>query len=102
MKPMTRVTAGVAERAASQGVEQVDRKENTEPGFDEFLSGLNGRAGDVAETALLANEKELLRELIHGLRTIRYGSIVLTVHEGRLVEINKTVRIRRKNGTHKE
>jgi len=46
------------------------------------------------EDALQAGEQELVRELIRGLRTIRYGSIVLTVHEGRLVEINKSVRIR--------
>lgn len=80
----------------------MEQKEKSEPGFDEFLSGFNTKAVDTAETALLANEKELLRELIHGLRTIRYGSIVLTVHEGRLVEINKTVRIRRNSGNHKE
>jgi hypothetical protein len=37
---------------------------------------------------------DLIRELTHGLRTIRYGSIALTLHEGQLVEITKTVRIR--------
>lgn len=39
-------------------------------------------------------EQELLKEIIRALRIIRYGSIVLTVHEGRLVEIQKTERIR--------
>jgi hypothetical protein len=39
-------------------------------------------------------EQELLNEIIRALRSIRYGSIVLTVHEGRLVEIQKTERIR--------
>jgi hypothetical protein len=53
----------------------------------------NGAAEDLKLT-LLPSERELLRELVQGLRTIRYGSIVLTVHDGQLVEINKTVRIR--------
>jgi hypothetical protein len=39
-------------------------------------------------------EQELLNEIIRALRSIRYGSIVLTVHEGRLVELQKTERIR--------
>ena len=39
-------------------------------------------------------EQGLLDEIIRALRSIRYGSIVLTVHEGRLVEIQKTERIR--------
>jgi hypothetical protein len=46
------------------------------------------------ETALSENGPEIIRELIHGLKTIRYGSIALTLHDGRLVEINKTVKIR--------
>ena len=43
---------------------------------------------------LSASESELLREVELALRTIRYGSVVLTVHDGRLVEVNKTERIR--------
>ena len=39
-------------------------------------------------------ERDLLREVVRSLRTIRYGSILLTLHDGQLVEINKTVRIR--------
>ncbi len=54
------------------------------------------------QIALLESEKDLLRELIHALRTIRYGSIVLTVHEGQLVEINKSVRIRRSRPARKD
>jgi hypothetical protein len=45
--------------------------------------------------ALWAGEGELLRELVRALRTVRYGSITLTLHEGRVVEIHKTERIRR-------
>ncbi len=44
---------------------------------------------------LSAGERELMRELLYALRTIRYGSIVLTLHEGRIVELHKTERIRR-------
>jgi hypothetical protein len=45
---------------------------------------------------LSEGERELLHELVRGLRAIRYGSISLTVHDGRLVEIHKTEKIRRK------
>jgi hypothetical protein len=44
---------------------------------------------------LSVGEKELMSELLYALRTVRYGSIVLTLHEGRIVEIHKTERIRR-------
>ena len=50
---------------------------------------------DSLEAILRPEEKELLRELIQDLRTIRYGSIVLVMHDGRLVEISKTVRTRK-------
>lgn len=46
------------------------------------------------EAVLAENGPEAVREWIHGLRTIRYGSIALTLNDGRLVEINKTVKIR--------
>jgi len=44
---------------------------------------------------LSASERELLREVAIALRGIRYGSVVLTVHDGRIVELNKTERIRK-------
>jgi hypothetical protein len=44
---------------------------------------------------LSASERELLREVALALRSIRYGSVVLTVHDGRIVELNKTERIRK-------
>jgi hypothetical protein len=44
---------------------------------------------------LTAGEAELLHEVALALRTIRYGSVVLTVHDGRIVELNKTERIRK-------
>ncbi len=41
------------------------------------------------------SERELLREVALALRSIRYGSVVLTVHDGRIVEVNRTERIRK-------
>lgn len=40
-------------------------------------------------------ERELLQEVIRAVRVIRYGTVVLTLHEGRVVEIQKTERIRK-------
>jgi hypothetical protein len=47
------------------------------------------------EEGLSTAERELLREVALALRSIRYGSVVLTVHDGRIVELNKTERIRK-------
>jgi hypothetical protein len=47
------------------------------------------------EQGLSTSERELLREVALALRSIRYGSVVLTVHDGRIVELNKTERIRK-------
>ena len=47
------------------------------------------------QQGLSASERELLREVALALRGIRYGSVVLTVHDGRIVELNTTERIRR-------
>jgi hypothetical protein len=44
---------------------------------------------------LSTSERELLREVALALRGIRYGSVVLTIHDGRIVELNKTERIRK-------
>jgi hypothetical protein len=41
------------------------------------------------------SERNLLKELAVAIRGIRYGSVVLTIHDGRLVEVSKTERIRR-------
>jgi hypothetical protein len=44
---------------------------------------------------LSASERELLREVASALRGVRYGSVELTVHDRRIVELNKTERIRK-------
>lgn len=46
------------------------------------------------ETSLSANELEILRDLVRALRSLRYGSVILTMHDGRLVEVQKTEKIR--------
>jgi hypothetical protein len=48
-----------------------------------------------ATMATPENDTELLEELVQAIRSIAYGSIVLTIHEGRLVEISKTERVRK-------
>ena len=40
------------------------------------------------------DEQQLLGEIQKALKSIRYGSIQLVIHDGRLVEITKTVRSR--------
>jgi len=42
-----------------------------------------------------ASERTWLEEVARALRSLRYGSVVLTVHDGRVVELNKTERIRK-------
>lgn len=44
---------------------------------------------------LTEEEQELLREIIHSLRSMRFGSIVVTVHDGHVVEVGTTVRVRK-------
>ena len=48
------------------------------------------------EDAVSESERELLRQIVDALRTLRYGSLLLTVHDGQLVGIQKTEKIRRK------
>ncbi len=47
---------------------------------------------------LSSSEREFLQEVLSALRAIRYGSVILTVHDGHIVEIQKTERIRRGTG----
>ena len=48
------------------------------------------------------HERDLLLRLIISLRGLRYGSVTLIVHEGRLVEIQKTEKIRTNNSKNPE
>lgn len=66
----------------------------------------NGRADmgrrESTEVQLSSAEVELLHELVSSLRGIRYGSVSLTVHDGRVVEIQKVEKIRRISTGRKE
>ena len=55
---------------------------------------MSGQEFKEVEKGLAADEIELLRDVIRALRTLRYGSVNLTVHDGRLVEIQKVETIR--------
>ena len=43
---------------------------------------------------LSETERQVISQLLEALRSLRYGSVVLTVHDGQVVEIEKTERIR--------
>jgi hypothetical protein len=45
----------------------------------------------------LQQEREILQAVLAALRDLRYGSVVLTVHDGHLVEIQRTEKIRMGN-----
>jgi hypothetical protein len=47
------------------------------------------------ERELSLTEQELLQEILRSLRVIGYGSVVITVHDGHVVEIQRTERIRK-------
>jgi hypothetical protein len=53
--------------------------------------------GSASIESLSGEERELLYEVVRALRSIRFGSVGLTIHEGKLVEIQKIEKIRRRN-----
>jgi hypothetical protein len=57
---------------------------------------MNIRSDFVTQLDLSREERDLISDLLEALRTIRYGSIALTIHDGKLIEIQKTEKIRRK------
>jgi|tagenome__1003787_1003787.scaffolds.fasta_scaffold19760384_2 hypothetical protein len=40
------------------------------------------------------SEMELVTRIVHAVRGTRFGSVTLTLHEGKVVEIHKTEKIR--------
>lgn len=40
------------------------------------------------------NERELLQQVLAALRSLQYGCVILTVHEGHVVEIQRTEKLR--------
>jgi hypothetical protein len=49
---------------------------------------------DAEDGAPARSEGELLRQVLAALRSLRYGCVTLTVHEGRVVEIQRTEKLR--------
>lgn len=72
------------------------------PGLE--VSAVSGDRSEMEaiDQNMSAHELELMREIIRSLRSLRYGSLNLTVHEGRLVEIQKVEKIRVKSTKGKE
>jgi len=91
---MTRVTSQF-ERALANGIEQTNTNSASHPAHAETSS-------NDSKSVLPSGEPELLRELMKAIRAIPYGSILLTIHEGQLVEISKTTRLRRSTRSRKE
>jgi hypothetical protein len=64
------------------------------------MSDVASRITGTVNWAMIENlseqERDLLHEVVRGPRTIRYGSISLTVHVGCVVEIHKIEKIRGK------
>jgi hypothetical protein len=46
------------------------------------------------QVAQQSGHQNVLLEIAKALKSLRYGTIVLTVHEGEVVELSKTVRLR--------
>jgi|HubBroStandDraft_6_1064221.scaffolds.fasta_scaffold00728_6 hypothetical protein len=59
--------------------------------------GHSEAAGFHSAEGLSDEERELVYEVVRAVRSIRFGSVGLTIHEGKLVEIQKIEKIRRKN-----
>jgi hypothetical protein len=86
------MSRGIAE--VSGQVTRASGLDRKEPSFGNSSLQLEARVADGLDTGLDASEEELLREAIRSLNAIRYGSVVLVKHDGRLVEVTTTVRIR--------
>ena len=91
---MSEITAAPARESRSGASGLSDSKNvfhaslRTADPLDVSVSDLTARLSE--------NERDLLHEVVRALVGIRFGSVVLTVHDRRLVEIEKTERIRRK------
>jgi hypothetical protein len=91
------VSRGIAE--VSGQAARASRSDRKESNFGNPGSQLEATVADASETGLDSSEEELLREAIRSLQAIRYGSVVLVKHDGRLVEVTTTVRIRSSRAT---
>jgi hypothetical protein len=91
---MSEITAEPA-RESRSGVSGLSGSNNVFHASLRTSDPLDVSAADLT-ARLSENERDLLLEVVRALVGIRFGSVVLTVHDGRLAEIEKTERIRRK------
>ncbi len=40
------------------------------------------------------NEEEFLREILRSIRTIKYGSVQLIIQDGKIIQVDKTEKLR--------
>ena len=55
---------------------------------------MESRQTPVRSQSRIANDQGAWTDVLDALRGIRFGSVQITLHEGRVVEIQKTERIR--------
>lgn len=88
------MTKGVALPEQHVGMNLVNAPLAEKERPSELLAQLKSAVFQISEMGLSGNEQELLSEVILSVNAIRFGTIVLTIHEGHLVEVSKTVRLR--------
>jgi hypothetical protein len=54
------------------------------------------------ELAPSAAERALLEEILRSLRSLRFGSLELTIHDGRVVQIERREKLRPRPGSDQE
>lgn len=54
-------------------------------------------ASDAAQDNSLSLAPAVLRELRHALRSIRYGTVELVIHDGRVVQLERREKVRFEN-----
>jgi hypothetical protein len=60
----------------------------------EEVTMMAGAKNEAGAEVLSDGERQVIGQLLEALRSLRYGSVVFTVHDGQVVEIEKTERIR--------
>jgi hypothetical protein len=79
----------------------VKREQDSGPTVAPERSGPTSNRAEELERGLSLDERDLLHEIFRALRVIRYGSVLLAVHDGHVVEIQKTERVRKGSATAK-
>jgi hypothetical protein len=98
---MAKLSAENAGYAAAPAGGHPTRRRHSWLDIDDFAD-FNSSINEGIKGSLFEREKELLQGLVHSIRTIRCGSIVLTVQNSQLVEINKSVRSQKRRPTQKQ